>query len=229
MIKINLLRAPSLKSDGFEVATFGYLCDAAYQEGAKAVYGNFTPGRNARNKLCRGVRWGVYTHDTFLWHHRDTYSLSASSNPQEAGAVRRFDLIPDSFLQHTLTEQLLRDVFGRWQFADSCFDRAYECQLSAIRYEPTLGASAEPSPPYPHHDEVDGAVVVLNKESVIGGINRLFDNADQPLYEFCLEPGSGFLVKDDMLKHYVSDLQLPMGANKGFRDVLIIRFQPLGR
>ena len=57
----------------------------------------------------------------------------------------------------------------------------------------------------------------------------MFDNDGRALYEFELGEGQGFVIRDDRLMHYVSDMQLAMGAQRGHRDIMIVRFQPLGR
>jgi hypothetical protein len=139
------------------------------------------------------------------------------------------DLIPESFLREPEIERLLRQVFEALKFALDSFKRTYEVQLSAIRFAPEHGRTATSPPPYPHRDGVDGAVVVLNRQNVMGGISRLFDNDGRALYEFELGEGQGFLIKDDRLLHYVSDVQLRRNVDRGYRDILIVRFSPIGR
>ncbi len=226
---IHLIDQPTLAQQGFQIQDFKYLRDADFQALSEATYGEFRPARNATNQNPRGLRWGIYAHDRIQWLGRNTYSLTEDENPEEGGRTRRMDLIPEEWLRRPECERLFREVFDGFGFEEGSDQRAYEIQLSAIRYAPAFGRSATPPPPYPHRDRIDGAIVVLTKRGVIGGINRLFDNDERPLYEFELGDGQGVLLKDQELLHYVSDVQLALGAQSGHRDILIVRFAPVGR
>lgn len=227
--KIHLLETLSLQDDGMAVYDFPYLRAEDFQDESLEVYRSFTPAQNASNRNPRGLRWGVYVRDEITWLDRSTYRLSAKLNPEEQGRVREMDLIPLSFLRRLELERLFREVFAKWDFEESSYERAYELQLSAIRYAPTHGRTATSPPPFPHRDEVDGGVIVINKRNIVGGINRIFDNDERPRWEFDMEEGQGFLIRDAGHLHYVSDVQLPLGVEEGYRDILIVRFQPLGR
>jgi hypothetical protein len=227
--KINLLYAPSLSKQGFSTVDFPYLRSQEFQQEALRVYKEATPARNAENSLPRLLRWGVFVHDRFEWLDRATYSLPAELNPQEKGNLRLMDLFPEDFLRRPEMEKLFREVFEMFGFTQSSSARAFEVQLSGICFNPTHGGSAVPPPPYPHRDAVDGAVVVLNKKNVLGGINRIFANDGSPLYEFELDEGQGFVIVDKAALHYVTDVQLPLGVDEGYRHIIIVRFQPLGR
>lgn len=226
---VHLIQHPTLAEHGFAICDFAYLRDPTFQVVSEEVYRRLTPAKNATNQNPRGLRWGVFVNGQFHWLDRDSYSLTAQENPEEGGRVRRMDLIPTSLLRTPQCEQLFRETFDLFQFPDDSAVRAYEIQISAIRYAPKYGRSATPPPPFPHRDRVDGAIVVLKKHGVIGGINRLFDNEERALYEFEMNEGNGFLIRDARLLHYVSDVQLALGAQEGHRDILIVRFQPLGR
>lgn len=226
---ILLVRSPSLQSDNFEVRDFPYLRDPDLQRDVRDVYGAFTPARNATNANARGIRFGVLVKGEFTWFDRDTYSLPVAFNKEEAGRIRQMDLIPEDFLRKSPIERHFHEMFAAWNFEEDSFKRAYEIQLSAIRYAPLHGRTAIPGPAYPHQDLVDTSVTVLGKENITGGVSRIFTLDDQPLYEFDLIEGQGYLVKDAAYKHYVSDVQLPIGVGNGFRDILAVRFQPLGR
>jgi len=226
---VNLLFAPSLSKEGFSIVDFPRLRSPEFRDEALRVYESAKPARNSVNSLPRLLRWGVFARQEFTWLNRDVYSLSAARNPQEMGNVRQMDLFPEEFLRRPEMEDVFRQVFCAFEFPETSFDRAYEVQLSGIAFNPTHGSSAVAPPPYPHQDEVDGAVIVLNKKNVVGGINRIFSNDARPLYEFQLDVGQGFLVVDAAVHHYVSDVQLPIGVDQGYRHIIIVRFQPMGR
>lgn len=226
---IRLIEPPLLEEQGFQVADFSFLREPTFQQKVRETYKEFTPARNAANANTRGLRWGVYAQSDFTWLDRDTYSLTEEENPQERGRVRQMDLIPIKFLDSPECQDLFREVFDLFKFPESSYQRAYEVQLTAMRYAPEHDRSAESPPPYRHRDRIDGAVVVLRREGVIGGINRVFSNDGRALYEFEMTDGNAFLIRDKAVLHYVSDVQLAVGAQPGHRDILIVRFEPLGR
>jgi len=233
--KLLPLKMPTLDEDGFSLAHYSEVLDKGYHEVQSDAYGQLRPGKNASNKLCRGIAWGVFARDRFVWLDRETYSLSADLNPEEAGRTREFVQISDRFLSHPTTEGILRKIFAVWEFQETCSTRAYEVQLSAIRYEPSLASPSMPSPIIPHQDLIDGAIVVLDRVGdLVGGVSRIYDLSDNPLYQMDLDVGDTLLVKDALVKHQVTPLMLEPSAvwgngQRAHRDVLLVRFQPVGR
>jgi hypothetical protein len=107
--------------------------------------------------------------------------------------------------------------------------------VGAFRYEPTAAMPALPSPIAPHQDLVDSAILVAGRTGPIaGGTSRIYDLSDNPLYEFDLRVGEALFVRDHMIKHQVTPLLLVPDrdwrpGDPAWRDVLIARFQPVGR
>lgn len=229
------LSLPTIARDGFTITSFESLRNPEIQALAEATYNGLEPGKNANNKLRRGIRWGIYAQDHFTWLDRDTYKLERKFNEEEDGAVRIFSLIPTEFLREPAVEQALQEVFALWEFSEKSTHRAYEVQLSAIRYEPTLAQPALPSPINPHQDMVDGTIIVVNKRGdLVGGMSRLYGLDQEPLYELDLGLAEGLSVRDASLLHQVTVMGIAPGQNwrpgdKALRDVLLVRFQPVGR
>ena len=234
---MKVLKEPTLSNEGFKVLGLEQYMSSQLVELQEDVYSKLEPGQNAANKLCRGIRWGQYTSDGFTWLDRDTYSLPEDLNHEEKGRVRRFQLIDKSFLSLPEVEEMFHLIFEQWDFAERPSHRAYEIQLSAIRYEPNLydNGVAIPSPIYPHQDLIDGAIIVLNRKgNFMGGVSRIYSLDDEPLYEFDLQVGEALLVKDQMVKHQVTPLLVSpqddwRPNHRAYRDILIVRFQPVGR
>ncbi|MDE4142141.1 2OG-Fe dioxygenase family protein [Phaeobacter gallaeciensis] len=232
---IRMLSPVTLAKDGFEVANLQALTGEEFQKVQQQEYASCKPGENTQNKLARKTRWGAYSCDAFTWHDRGTYSLPADLNPEEAGAIRRFEQLDEAFLRHPVTEELFRSVFHNWGFEKSSYEQLYQVQLSAIRYEPTIEAPAWPSPVAPHQDMVDGAIAVLHRtENIVGGLSRIYDLDKRPLVQMDLRMGDILFVRDAEVLHQVTPLMLEPGENwsagkHAYRDVLLIRFQPVGR
>lgn len=232
---VRQVRAPSLKDDGFMLGHFSGVYDHSFCALQDKEYSNMRPGENAWNTLCRKTIWGAYLSDTFVWSDRREYSLSAEKNPEEGGAVRVFDTLSTEFLTHPTTEELLRAVFHAWSFEKDSYQQLYQVQMSAIRYEPTFDQPAMPSPVKPHQDEVDGAIVLLEKtDNIVGGKSRLYDLDQRPLVELDLAKGDILFVRDAEVLHQVTPLLLEPGSEwhlgqRVYRDVLLTRFQPVGR
>ncbi|MBL4801191.1 MAG: 2OG-Fe dioxygenase family protein [Emcibacter sp.] len=232
---VRLLKPIELAKDGFQVAHFDAISGDKFQSIQQAEYASCKPGKNAKNKLARKTRWGAYIRDTFSWQDRSTYSLSAELNPEEGGAIRQFEQLDNAFLHHPVTEKLLRTVFHAWDFEKSSEEQLYQVQLSAIRYEPTIETPAWPSPVAPHQDLVDGAIAVLHRtENIVGGLSRIYGLDKSPLVQMDLRIGDILFVRDAEVLHQVTPLMLEPGENwsagkPAYRDVLLIRFQPVGR
>lgn len=232
---IRQIRQADLITDGYMLARFGDITNSSYESLQSSEYDNMRPGRNAANQLARKVAWGAYLDDTFLWSDREAYRLPKELNAEEGGRVRLFDTLSREFLEHPITENLLRCVFNAWSFEKDSSEQLYQVQLSAIRYEPTFENPAFPSPVEAHQDMVDGVIVVLNKtENLIGGTSRLYNLDKEPLVELDLAVGDMLFVKDDAIMHQVSPILLMPGERwhpkeRVYRDVLLIRFQAVGR
>jgi hypothetical protein len=232
---IRVLSRPTLALDNFMLARFEALMTPTFQALHRQVFSALVPGKNAVNRLERGIRWGVFARDSFIWLDRPTYHLSVDHNPQEKGRVRQFVLISEEYLRSPEIESVLRGVHAQWHFPQSTTERAFEIQLSAIRYAPRLEQPALPSPLEPHQDLVDGAIVVMAKtENQAGGTSRLYTLAGQARFEVDLEVGDALFIRDAAWKHQVSPILLTPGPtwrpdDEVFRDVLLVRFQPLGR
>lgn len=232
---VRLVRPATLDQDGYMISRFADIEDAAFNALQEAEYAHMRPGRNAKNQLERKTGWGAYLNDSFVWSDREEYSLPAKLNEEEGGTVRFFDPLSRDFLSHPITEDLLRAVFNAWDFEKDSAVQLYQIQLSAIRYEPTFDKPALPSPIEPHQDLVDGAIVLLSKTpNLIGGTSRLYDLDQRPLVELDLDVGDILFVRDADVLHQVTPLQLAPGTRwsleeRAYRDVLLIRFQAVGR
>ncbi len=232
---MRLLRTPTLNDDYFELVDYKELRNPEFVASQLAVYNDFAPGENASNKLSRGIRWGIYVNGEFIWLSRNEYHLDERFNPEERGKIRKFPLIPTGFLHRQEIVKLLNAVFARWGFIEDSYKRAYEVQLSAIRYEPSVAETALPSPMTPHQDQIDGAIVVLHKTKyLVGGVSRIYSLNENPLYEVDIKAGEALLVKDEKIKHQVTPILLNPSdtwrpGTPSFRDILIIRYQPVGR
>lgn len=229
------LNDPSIDIDGFRIDRFDAIDDPAYRAKVEEVYGRFEPGKNAINQLCRGTAWGAYLDNQFVWSDRTTYSLPAHLQPEEGNSIREFSKIPKSFLTHPVTETALRHSFAVWNHAVQSDQQLYQVQLSAIRYQPTVAKPALPSPIEPHQDLVDGTIIVLNKRGpMAGGVSRLYALDGTPLFELDLAVGEGLSIRDAALKHQVTIMTLDTDAgwrpgDSAVRDVLLVRFQAVGR
>lgn len=225
----------TIERDGCAIANFEEVRTHDFQLAQQAAFERLAPGENASNKLRRAIGWAVYAQDRFTWLDRETYQLSKQFNPEEGGRVRRFPPIDRNFVERADMEAILRKCFAQWNFAEPTSHRAYELQCSYIRYEPTIEEPAFPAPIAPHQDMIDGVIVVLHKRGdLTGGLSRIYGLDNEPLIELDLAVGEGLVVKDDRVKHQVTTLQLEPGrswrpGDRAYRDIMIVRFQPVGR
>lgn len=225
----------TLAEDGFMLGCIRCVLDDDFQRVQQEEYAAFKPGENAVNQLARRTAWGAYINGHFHWHDRRTYSLPKELNSEENGAVRIFERAGRLFLHHQVTEQILRAIFAAWSFEHNCSEQLYQVQLSLIRYEPSMEEPAWPSPIAPHQDMVDGAIVVLHRtENLVGGLSRIYDLSRRPLVEMDLRAADVLFVRDADVLHQVTPLMLEPGADwsigqRAYRDVMLVRFQAVGR
>lgn len=229
------IQPATLSEDGFMTRHYPAINDADYQVVQQIAFDKLEVGRNAVNELFRGTAWCAYVKDEFHWHDRETYQLDANYNDEEKGAVRHFVRIEEAFLKHQTTEAILRDAAARLLPGVDSGTSLVQGQLSAIRMAPTLDKPALPSPIAPHQDEIDGAIVLMNRTgNVTGGVSRIYGLDNRPRYELTLSQGDALFVKDDAVLHQVSPIVLEPGefwkpGDAAYRDVLLIRFQVVGR
>lgn len=225
----------SLTKDGFMTRHYPAVNDPAYQDVQQAAFDKLEVGRNAVNELLRGTAWCAYVNGKFHWHDRESYQLDAKFNDEEGGAVRHFVRADEAFLKHPTTEAILKDAAARLLPGADSAEVLIQGQLSLIRMAPTLDKPAIPSPIAPHQDEVDGAIVLMNRTGdIAGGVSRIYGLNQSPRYELTLNQGDALFVKDDAVLHQVSPVVLEPGAtwkpgDAAHRDVLLIRFQVVGR
>jgi len=224
---------PKFQADGLEVMAFDYLINTdEYQKLVKTVYSALTPARNAKNRLSRGLRWGILANNQVLWSTRNTYQLGVTLNPEEGGRVRTMDLLPNCFVEHPLTQRLIEDVFRVYYPNGDTSLQPYVVQVSGIRYQPTPQRACYPSPDAPHQDGFDSAIVVIDKtENLLGGHSRIYTLEDQLRYEAQLQPGQAMFVRDSQWKHQVCPMLQEVQIDPGpcFRDILIVRIDPANR
>lgn len=224
-----------LETEGFMTRHYSCVNDPEFQAVQQRAFDKLEVGRNSVNELLRGTAWGAYVKGEFLWHDRETYQLDASFNEEEKGAERHFVRADEVFLAHPTTVSILKDVAARLLPGVDSAEVLIQGQLSLIRMAPTLDKPALPSPIQPHQDEVDGAIVLLNRTGdLTGGISRIYGLDGRPRYELTLAQGDALFVKDDAVLHQVSPVVLEPSADwkpgdAAHRDVLLIRFQVVGR
>ena len=229
------LQPARLASHGFEVARYSALLSPDYQRLQLETYAKLEPGINATNKLARGTAWGVYVNGRVSWQDRNSYRLPAELNPEEGGRTRFFTPLDRAFLEHPATAAMFLDIYNRWCFPETSYEVPYQIQLSALRYEPTLAAPAMPSPVTPHQDAVDGVIVLMHRTAnLVGGLSRIYDLAGAPQWQVDLEPGDALFVRDAQVLHQVTPILLEPGprwapGEPAHRDVLLVRFQKVGR
>jgi hypothetical protein len=229
-----LLQQPTYKNDGLEIKSFDYLQDPEFKSQVASTYATFNPARNAKNTLCRAVRWGMFANDELTFSSKNTYQLDIDLNIIEGGRVRVMDLIPDELIQTSQVQSAVRDVFNTFYPDADSFNDTYIVQMSAIRYEPTPAQASYPSPDMPHQDGFNNGIIVLNvTPNIVGGNTRIYDLNNRLRYEARLTAGQGLFVEDKRWKNQVYPMLVdtcPSQPDKPcYRDILIIRIDPAKR
>ncbi|MGA3150822.1 MAG: 2OG-Fe dioxygenase family protein [Streptosporangiaceae bacterium] len=154
------------------------------------------------------------------------YRQDAEFNPELGNISRTYPasrvLRPDN--------AALTEILGRTApaFAALCGSATFRVHAHHIRYRARPGRPARNSPAGYHRDgERFISVHLLGRDSVVGGANRIADNAEGEIAEFTLAlPGDCFVIDDDRVLHAVDEIAVQPGRLSGTRDILLIDYVP---
>lgn len=231
--QFHLLQQLSFSRDGLECVHVPNVLSPEFQRFVINTYMKFTPARNAKNKICRGLRWGTLANGKIYWSTNPVYQLSQDLQPEEGGKARTMDLIPTEFLDSKVVKELIELTFKTYHPEGDSNRQHYVVQVSALRYQPTLNQTCYPSPDMPHQDGFNNGIFVLYKsKGLLGGHSRVFSLELEALYETDLQAGDGIFIEDKKYFHQV----LPMMVDSHLaeseevcRCILIIRIDPASR
>jgi hypothetical protein len=154
------------------------------------------------------------------------YRQSLAYNPELGDIARRYPRSRVLRPENTALLEIMRCTVPVLR----CLAGAVSFMINVhhIRYLVLPDRPARNSPAGYHRDgERFISVHLLDRQHVVGGANRIADQAENMLSEFTLtEPGDCFIIDDDLVLHAVDEMTVEPSAASGTRDILLIDYMP---
>jgi hypothetical protein len=171
-------------------------------------------------------RYGRWLHDgkrkELTYHGSIPYRQSSSVNPLAGGVGRIFAPLTVDLVQNQVMLRLVRmDVAIAEELMSARF---WQIDTHVIRIATTPGNPGFPVPEGIHRDGLDvGAVHLIDRKYVLGGISSLYDAEGGLLgqAELC-DPLDTLVMDDRALFHNTGPITALDGSTRGWRDVLLV-------
>jgi hypothetical protein len=160
----------------------------------------------------------------------DTYWQPPALNKDAAGEKRRFAQLTPTMLQNSFLRDLICADFTTLPLNVDDLLLPWLVGVHFVQMVARPGLPGISSPDRPHKDgEPFTAIHLVHRDAfLLGGINRLLDNAKQPLCDkVLLKTLDTQIVRDDAVYHQVTRIEVPDTEPQGTRTVLLIDFTPL--
>ncbi len=155
-----------------------------------------------------------------------SYYQSREINSYAGGIERHFAPLPDSAADNQFLKELIRFDFAQLPIDD---DRAREIWRVDVHFFRVVGRAdeaGEPSPEGIHRDgEEFGAIHLIQRRNVAGGVNTVYDIDGQLLASLTLQdPLDSLILWDAHTLHAVSPIRPEVADKPAIRDTLIMGF-----
>lgn len=158
----------------------------------------------------------------------ESYFQSRDVNAYAGGIDRRFAPIRPAALRNRYLHELIRLLFRQLPIGPARRSLGWSIDVHQIRITATGDAAGEPTPEGPHHDgEEFGAVQLVGRRNVNGGVSTVYTNEHDPVTSLTLsEPMDTLMLWDPHVMHGVSPIRPANPAEPAIRDTLLIGFDP---
>ena len=233
----------SLRTDGYALVPGDRLpvdpFARQFQPAFAASWDDLEPDRylkdGARFRERRYSRFAYYPaeHRFELMAHRP-YFQSANANEYAGGIQREVAPFAQDTLANPMVAALIDLDFAQFPVTEpELLGGRWEIQAHQFRIIARGDEAGEPTPEGIHRDEVDfGAIHLLRRTNADGGRSLLYDNAKEPLADFCLtDPLDTMYWADQQVLHAVTTLAPVDPSAPAIRDIVIFGFESgrLGR
>jgi len=155
-----------------------------------------------------------------------SYYQSRELNPYAGGIERHFAPLRDSAADNRFLEELIRFDFAQLPIEDERARGIWRVDVHFFRVIGRPDEAGEPSPEGIHRDgEEFGAIHLIQRRNVAGGVNTVYDTDEQLLASFTLyEPLDSLILWDPHTLHAVSSIRPEVADEPALRDTLIMGF-----
>lgn len=153
------------------------------------------------------------------------YFQEKGDNSLNGGIDRIFDPVTPYIASHGIIRSLILHYSSI--FTALGYGNLWDLQIHQVRITTKHGEVGKPSPEGIHKDGTNfTTLVMVNRDGVIGGENKLFDNDKELVASRVLENQGDFVILNDKeLYHDVSPIE--PAEESGYRDMLMIGFTQL--
>ncbi|UVS81020.1 2OG-Fe dioxygenase family protein [Actinokineospora sp. UTMC 2448] len=155
------------------------------------------------------------------------YYQSPMANTYAGGIHRVVDPLTQSSVDNPLMNALIEFNYAQFPVAPEWDADAWEVACHQFRIIATPDEVGEPTPEGIHRDEIDfGAIHLMSRTNVAGGVSLVYDNDRRPIAEFALESrmDTMFWADHDVL-HAVTPITPADPRRPAVRDILILGYR----
>lgn len=158
----------------------------------------------------------------------EPYFQSRDINAYAGGIDRRFAPIRPAALANRYLHELIGLLFWQLPIGPTRRWLRWSIDVHQIRITATGDAAGEPTPEGPHHDgEEFGAIQLVGRQNVRGGLSTVYTNGHDPVTSLTLsDPMDTLMLWDPHVLHGVSPIRPADPAEPAIRDTLLIGFDP---
>ena len=189
------------------------------------------PDRYLRDEATfRRRRFGLFYYlpslGELLALSQNTYFQPVELNDYAGGVARRFAPLSEATVKSPFLRELIELNFRQLPVERERFGNPWVVDVHQVRIVATADEAGEPAPQGPHHDgEEFGAVHLVRRRNVVGGISTVYTNDREPLASCTLrEPMDTQILWDPHVMHGVSSIRPLNPERSGIRDVLLIGY-----
>ncbi len=154
------------------------------------------------------------------------YFQSSELNSYAGGIHRHLAHLKDLTLGNRFLHELIKMNFKQFPMSEKMANNTWKVDVHQIRIVATADEAGEPTPEGIHHDENEfGAMHLIGRHNVIGGVSTIYDNDQTPRETLTLnDPMDSLIIWDPHVMHSVSALLPDNSDEKAFRDILLIGY-----
>ncbi len=149
---------------------------------------------------------------------------SLQDNPLNGGLERTFEPLEEGTVANPLLRHLIEFDFTNLPIEK---DGAWVVGVHQVRIRALPGVPGQPTPEGIHIDAEQFTVQhLLNRQNVRGGVFLAYDQQHQPCFEWLQEEPLDSVFFTGKTLHSASPVVSLDGKKEGFRDILLIDFDP---
>lgn len=203
-----------------------------YEESLAEEWDNLSPDNYLKNGgRFRERRYGRFCYlpverSIRLLPHQP-YFQSRMANSYAGGLHRVVDPVTETSVRNPLLNGLIEFNFSRFPVEPGHDHDAWEVACHQFRIIASPDEVGEPTPEGIHRDEIDfGAIHLMSRTNVTGGVSKIYDDARVQVAEFALESRMDTMYwADQDVLHAVTPINPVDASRPAVRDILILGYR----